>query len=301
MKRLKWFGDRLRDGLEQYIEFAILVGAMIVPFVFNVQTNVSVDKPDMDVKDLLMYFAVKHGNFFIGMALVGLLIGLFHQVNKDRTINRGNYYHQHTMFWYSLCAKLLGYNTCNLLRVPVATQFKLVLRDTFDHYYTGSEEVFPTAENSEKIIIQCCSRGENGTKQFRWGNQSPAEATAGIKEGSCIYIGISDTYPITANLLPDGCFNQHPAFVIQRDSNAQTRVRSYSPKLVQTVNDFVGLLPNEVEIHICPTTNPKNAFRIAEDVFKTAGRDNVKSLFVHTQPNKNKGDWKFSENGKRIY
>lgn len=112
---------------------------------------------------------------------------------------------------------------------------------------------------------------------------------------SVVNIAISDTYPITEDMLPDSCYIFHPTFVIQRESNKKTRVRCYSPNLVHAVNDFVRNLPGTVEVHVFPTTNPKNTYRIVEDVFKTAGRDNIERLVVHTQPNSKKGDWTFSE------
>lgn len=299
LKKLKWLWNRICDGFEQYIEFAILVGAFLVPFRFNVQANVEFDKPSMDVKELLIYYALKHGNVYIGIALVVLIIILFHRINKDRTMNRGNLYHVHTMFWYSLCSWILGYKTCSLVRVPIATQFKLVLKDTFQHYDYGSDDAYTKAEK-DKIIIQRCVKDDKGTKAFKIIDQTADTVAQGVDD-EVINIAISDTYPIKEDMLPDSCYNSHPTFVIQRESNIKTRVRCYSPNLIHTVNDFVRNLPGVAEIHIYPTTNPKNTFRIVEDVFKTAGRDNIQKLYVHTQPNSSKGDWKFSDKTKRIY
>lgn len=171
--RLKWFWDRVHDGAEQYIEFGVLIAAFFIPFRFNVKANVDIKKPSMDVKELLLYYALKHGNVYIGIALVALLIILFHQMNKERTMNRGNLYHQHTMLWYFLCSWVLGYKTCSLVRVPIATQFKLVLRDTFPHYDYGSADAYAEADKEDTIIIQQCVKDEDGTKHFIKVNQLP--------------------------------------------------------------------------------------------------------------------------------
>ena len=302
-KKLKWLIDRIHDGREQYAELGILILVFFIPFFFDVQGNIDVKKPDnLDILKLFLYFALKHGNVGIGIGLIVLMLIILRQFNKDRSMNRGNLYHQHTMAWYSLCSYLLGYKTCNLTRVPIATRVKLVLRDAVEKCNYGSDAAYPEIDKAEdKIIIQQCRMSDDGKKQLKQTDASPSDAARGVTDDYAVNIAISDTYPIREDMLPAKCVTARPMFIIQRENNKKSQVRCYSPNLIHAVNDFVRKLPGVVEIHIFPTTNPKNTFRIVEDVFTTAGRYNLKKLYVHTQPNSSKGDWTFSDDGKRIY
>lgn len=281
MKFFNW----LQDSWGQLVELAILIGALLLPFLLNFQYTVATsDNPPLDPLDLVVYYAVQGGNVYIGVVLFFMIASMFHRMNEGRTLNRGNRYHEHTMIWYWLCSKVLGYGTCSLVRVPIATQFKLVLDDTFDKYDFG--DIAEEADEDAEI------------------ETSPSPNTTGFPSSSdqirWVNLLISDTYPIIIDLLPDDCC-ENSTVIVRRMANKESFARRYSPKLVDSVTNVVRSLPQGSCVNVFATTNPKNTYEIINKVFKTGGRDNISALYVYKQQDGNSKDpWRFVK-AVRIY
>ena len=274
MKFFNW----LQDSCGQLAEFAILIGALSLPFLLDFQyTVVAPDSPTLDPLALVVYYAVRGGNVYIGVVLLFMIIAAFHRLNRSRTLNRGNRYHDHTMLWYWLCSKILGYGTCSLVRVPIATQFKLVLNDTFDKYDFG--EI--TEESDKDDLIEASPLPDSA--DFPSSSDQPGE----------VNLLISDTFPIGFELLPDVC-RENAAVTVRRIANTTSFARRYSPKLVDDVTNVVRKLPQGSRVNVFATTNPKNTYEIVEKAFKTGGRDNLNALYVYKQQDGQSIDaWKF--------
>lgn len=276
MKQL--FG-RIADKGEQLLEISVIAAAAIAPSLIDVQSVIAApDRVELDLLSLLTYYAAKFGNLGIGVFLAAVAIAAFRKVNSKRVVNRGALYHEHGMLWYRFCSKVLGYSTCSLARVPVSTQFKLVLDDTFDKYDFG--EIEKEADNSEIEVFP-----PPGTEGF----PSPSNQARRVN------LLVSDTYPISLEILPDDC-RENTAVSVRRMANKSSFARRYSPKLVDAVTDVVRRLPQGSGVNVFATTNPKNTYEIVNKVFKTGGRDNIDALYVYKQQDGNSEDpWKFVE------
>ena len=271
MKQL--FG-RIADKGEQLLEISVIAAAAIAPSLIDVQSVIAAsDRVELDLLSLLTYYAAKFGNPGIGVFLAAVAIAAFRKANSKRVINRGPLYHEHGMLWYRFCSKVLGYGMCSLVRVPIATQFKLILDDTFDKYDLGEIE----EEDDEDAEIEV----------------SPPPNTEGFPSSSNqagqVNLLISDTYSISSGLLPDDC-RENAAVVVRRLANEASFARRYSPKLVDGVTNVVRNLPQGSHVNVFATTNPRNTYEIVNKVFKTGGRDNINALYVYKQQDGNSED-----------
>lgn len=281
----------LSDNIVQVLQIISLVVVAALPFRFNFKAVVEIKQPGMELQELAIYYALRHGNLCISILLIVLMIALFHKINAEEILNKGNRYHYNHMAWYWICAKVLGYKKCCLIRVPVADQFKLIMSDMFDEYKKDDCEMAP---DDEEILVRTIGRPicnylmlNNSDNDFKL-------------EGNMLYIAISDTYPITDDMLPQLC-NEHNTLIIQRKINELDRTRYKSTALIKKVLNVVKSYDEELEISIFPTTNVNNTFEIANKVFKNGGQDNILHLYVHEQRHETASDWAFSENGIKIF
>ncbi len=270
---------KIKDWGRPLIQVLILIIAFFLPYLFNVAGIISglFNNTQVDFDNIKYYYAMKMGNGMIGILLVLLILFKFiRKSNEDYCLNRGNYYHEHYYLGYLFCAKVLGYKKCSLVRTPIYMQFKLVIRDTFNEYSIGTEEDYNVVDD-EDIEIR------------------------GISDSytSSVNLVLSDTYPISKGMLPASTSNLSTIWIVRMDSNKM--VRTFSKKFCDTIKEIVSGLPNNVEtIHLFSTLNPRHCLWIANNVFKMAGRCQVKNLIIFPQSNKN-GNWNFAENGVVIY
>ena len=123
--------------------------------------------------------------------------------------------------------------------------------------------------------------------------------TSKSAENYSVNLVLSDTYPISKGMLPASTSNLSAIWIVRTDSGKM--LRAFSKKYCNTIKEIVSGLPNNVEtINLYSTINPKHSLWIANNVFKMAGRSQVKVLKVYPQPNKN-GNWNFAEKGIAIY
>lgn len=285
-----WF----QDGFEQLLQLSVLIIAVITPFIFNFTAVVEIKQPKMEIQELVIYYALRHGNICIAIVLAVLMITMFHKINSNKVLNKGNRYHRRTMFGYWLCSYVLGYGKCSLIRVPIADQYKLILSDMFNEYDKGSYE---KASDDEVISV----RKYGSPLHSSLLQENVVENGVDIRmDTDNIFIAISDTYPIKDEMLPDKC-NAHNTIVIQREVNKEDNKRYESKALTAKVLNVIRHLEKEIVINVLPTTNVINTFNIVNEVFKTGGQDNIKHLYVYPQPHNTEDDWSFAKEGIKIF
>ncbi len=270
---------KIRDWKGPYTQLVILVATLAIPSMIDVTSIIRMifSTNNLNFDNAKYFFLMKLGNGIIG--IVFMLIVLFvwiRKSNKSSLLNTGDLYHDHLYVGYWICSKILGYKKCNLIRVPVAMQFKLVIRDTFVDYDYGQDNDYRDIDD-ENIKIKSPSNNYSST----------------------VNLVLSDTYPVFKEMLPTSTSDLSTIW-IQRD-NKNDSVRSYSKKFRESVQNTVRQLPNNVcAINLYPTLNPKHSYWIARNVFKLGGRSNIRILTIFSQPNKN-GNWNFSETGTVIF
>jgi hypothetical protein len=286
----------LTDSLEQMIQLAALAITAFFPFKFDFQSVVKNEKPGMKLQELVTYYALRHGNICIAILLIVLMIALFHKINSDNVLNTGNRYHRRTKIEYWLYSRVLGYKKCSLIRVPIVDQFRLIMSDLFPEYICGEYE---EAKDDEEIKTRMFGDALHSQSFIITSENTSNESYISFK-GKDIYLAISDTYPITEAMLPEIC-TLHNTAIVQRMCNKDDNNRYASKALVKEVRHIVKQLNGQKIVHIFSTTNPYNTRLIVDQVFKTAGRDNIEHLYVHEQLHKTESDWSFLEKCKKIF
>lgn len=268
---MKWKNKRLLlkerfcDFAELCIPIIMIIIVIVGSFHFDFGVIVNLEKPDsLDFYKLATYYVIRHGNYCVAAFLAIEMLRLFHERNAKRVLNRGNRYHDRTMPEYWLASKVLGYGTCDLIRVPIPTQFKLLLSDTFDNYCTGPDDYYQTPEDDDAICEQLVPKGIEGVTS------------------DAVNLIIADTYPISIDQIPE-CVRAYKTLYIKRTGTTEKSVRYYSPELVKRVTEAVRGLPNGTQLNLFATTNPKNTQDIACKVFKLGSRTNISELNVYRQ------------------
>ena len=233
------------------------------------------DKQALGLENLKYYMIMKSGNVIIALLLDVCILFKFRQFNKEKVFNKGNVYHNYPYMWFFIGSKILGYGKCTLKLVPIYLQFKLVLKDTFNEYLIGSDDDYPKKEN-ERIVV----KKENMVAQF-----------------DEINLVFSDTYPVKQDQFPINKKNLPTIFILRDNNNDNNRY--YSDMFIKKIVQEVRNLPENININIFATTNPKHTKCIAEQVFKLADRGNIKKLYVFQQ--ESTGNRMFKEKGIRIY
>lgn len=270
---------RIRDWVRPIMQVLTLVIVFFIPYLINAAGIIKgiFDNTPVNFDNVKYYYVMKMGNGVIGIILMLLMLFKFiRKSNEDYCLNKSNYYHEHLYLGYLFCAKVLGYKKCSLVRTPIYMQFKLAINDTFNEYVVGTEEDYNVVED-ENIEIREISDLYT----------------------SSVNLVLSDTYPISKGMLPASTSNLSTIWIVRIDSSKM--VRTFSKKFCNTIKEIVSGLPNNVEtINLFSTLNPKHSLWIANNVFKMAGRCQIKTLKVFPQPNKN-GNWNFAEKGVVIY
>ena len=285
-----WF----QDSLEQIIQLVALATTVILPFRFDFKAVVTAQPPKMEIQELAIYYALRHGNICIAIILAVLMITMFHKINGNRVLNKGNRYHRRSMFGYWLYSHVLGYGKCSLIRVPIADQYRLVLSDMFNEYELGNYE-----KASDEEIVSVRRFGSPLHSNILQQNEMANEPDIRI-DADNIFIAISDTYPIKDAMLPEQC-NKQNTIIIQRIVNKEDNKRYESKTLTHKVLNVIRHIDREVVVNVLPTTNVSNTYNIVNEVFKTGGQDNIKHLYVYPQPHKTEDDWNFSGKGIKIF
>lgn len=274
---MKKFSRQIEENLRPIAQIILLSVSLFLPVILEASKWIEFifQNVELDFDNAKYYFLLKVGNWGIGIIVMLFVLSQIRKTNKEKLFNTKNVYHDYPYIWYWICAKILGYVKCNLKRVPIYLQFKLVLEDAFSEYDVGTEDDYPKIENEEIEI-----------HKKNWNVDSHE-----------INLVLSDTYPIKKNQLPAAKSILPTLVVIRKRPN---KSRYYSPQFVSKIVDEVRNLPRtETSVNIFATTNPKHTRQIVENTFKMAERGNVKKLVVF--PQSNKGMRRFKRKGKIMY
>lgn len=258
----KYIKNFIFDSARELTQILSLVFCLIAPTIVNLAGIIKTLLGDVSptIENAKYYYLMISGNWTMG-SLIAIYV-LFHIVrksNKEKIYNRGNIYHNKPYWWYWLCSKILGYEKCNLILVPIYTQYKLILRDTFEEY-PFEESLFPQKEcqiNVERKINET-----NDTSKD-------------------INLIIQDTYPIFDNQIPSN-FKPNTTISVKR-SCLRFGERVYSKELVDSIVQEIRELNDDITLNIFSTTNPKNTFEIVKKAISLAERGNVKHVNVFQQ------------------
>ena len=230
-----------------------------------------------EIGNIILYYLLNIGNIGFLIVLLGGLLKIFREFNKDFIMNSSNVYHDYPFFWYWFCARILGIKKCNLILVPIYMQFKLVIEDIFNEYPLDEAD-FPVIKDEVDSAVEKINTGMD-------------------MELSEMNLILEDTYVIELRQIPFSKKNL-PTIKISRNIN-NDHTRHFSPKFIQKISEEIRKLPQINRINIYATTNPMNTLRIIRTTFKMADRGNVDHIFVYQQ--ENKGIRVFCEKVYKIY
>ena len=189
-------------------------------------------------------------------------------------MNEIDVYHNYCYGWYWFCAKILGVKKCDLISVPIYMQFKLVLNKVFNEFPLD-EKHYPEIDNEKVKVIQ---KNEKEPQNE-------------------INLILEDTYVIKNSQIP---YSKRNLFTIKISRNGGSNgERHYSEAFMEKIISTVKGLENTSVVNVYATTNPLHTKYIAERVFKSGGRGDIRKLYVYQQ-NRN-GDRNFEDRGHRIY
>lgn len=141
IKQIKNF---ILDSSRELMQILILFICLIAPTMFNLAGIIKMilGEASPTIENAKYYYLMLSGNGTIGILFAVYVLIWIRKSNKHKLFNRGNIYHNKPYWWYWLCSKILGYQKCNLILVPISTQYKLILRETFEEYPFGDSD-FP--------------------------------------------------------------------------------------------------------------------------------------------------------------
>lgn len=261
VKLIKIIKNKIVDSGREYLQILLLVISFMFPIFVNmseiIRTILGGQNPNLD--NAKYYYLMLSGNNVIGLLFVlYILFNFIRKANKETILNKGNIYHNHTYAWYWFCSKILGYDKCNLVLVPIQMQFKLVVRDTFKEY-PFFENMFLNEDGRQ---VQMTKKSvDNHCNEFT--------------------LIIEDTYPIKEKQIPEKYLNM-PLIKLTRSCNTVGK-RVYSEKFIDTIVQEIRLLPEDSIINIFATTNPKNTYEIAKKGLFLAERSNIIMVNVFQQ------------------
>lgn len=274
---MEHFIEKLKESMCSILEICVLISVFLIPPIFNASKWIGMcfAKNNLNFNNIKYYFLLRAGNWCTGFVVMIIILLKIRTFNKEKLFNTKNVYHDYCYAWYWFCAKILGYKECNTKLVPIFMQFKLVLNDTFEKYYVGTEDDYPIKEE-EQIDIKKL-------------NCNPISDE--------INLILVDTYPILQNQLPSNK-KSLSTIIISRNKNDFNRY--FSQVFIAKIVNEVRKLPDNVNnINIYATTNPKHTSQISDKAFKLAGRENIKKLVVFQQ--EKDGARKFGSTGIVIY
>lgn len=268
----------MKSKRRELVQIACLLIAALIPFFVDLSVYMNrAIKAGVDI-DFKEYLIFDSGKYVISAALVLFILFVFiRKSNRKSVFNEaGNEYYNYSYEWYWFCSKILGYQKCSLIRVPIFMQYKLLINQVFHEYDFGSENDYRHIDNEHIKIIT-----KDGS-------------------GDTVNLVLADTYPIPAALLP-GIVSDFKTILITRE-NTGDGSRYISEEFCNQVQAKVYQLVQSgcKTINVFPTTNVVHNIRIVKSAFMKGGRGDIKHLYVFEQPNSSDGDWRFSDKGIKI-
>lgn len=268
--------DKVLDNERQIFEMIALILSACIPFWVNLKNifNAYLNDQPLSPDNFFWQLAIRGSKSIGSVVLVLIALHFIRKFNKDYVMNNKRVYHDYPYTWYWFCAKILGINKCNLVLVPIYTQFKLVIRATFLDYPLDDQD-YPV-ENDEPAIISAT-----------FNSSTPIDE---------VNIVLEDNYKIDIKQIPIG---KQGLKTIKISRNNNDNSRHFSRKYIDTVINCVASLKENTSVNIYATTNPMNTKYIAKRAFGSGERGNIKHLYVFQQ-NKS-GNRDFEMQGRKIY
>lgn len=267
---------KFKDCKTQLCQLLFIVLALFLPIISNVKSVINTESKNISsniIVNIIYYFLSKLGNLGIGIFIAGIVIWTIKKMNKKKTLNNGNIYHDHSYLWFWLCSNILGYGKCNLVLVPIYMQFKLIINDVFNEFIVTNN--ISKEKTSPKIMHINCNN-----KDFLEYN-----------------LILEDTYSINDFQIPPEK-KQLPTIKVINSETKNEGVRRYNPNFVESVVKEIRALPKGVLINIFATTHAQHNYEIAKQSLTLADRGNVDRVFIYQQE-KDK-DRKFTKEYKVI-
>jgi hypothetical protein len=277
LKITKYVKNFVLDSLRELVQIIFLFICIVFPSFVNLAEIIRtiLGGADPTIENAKYYYLMISGNWTMGSIIaLYVLLYIIRKSNKEKILNKGNIYHNKPYWWYWFCSKVLGYEKCNLILVPIHTQYKLVLRDTFEEY-PFDKSTFP----QQKCEIEI--------------NRNLSKENFSSKEINFI---IQDTYPIYENQIPLN-LREHNSISIKRHSN-RFGERIYSKELIDTITEEIRSLNDGMTLNIFSTTNPKNTYEIIKNSIMLAERGNIKHVNVFQQ--NNEGEREFNNKPHKV-
>jgi hypothetical protein len=274
---MKILYEKISSNERQILEVIVLIVVIFVPWVVDLQElfRKYLNSHPISPDDFFWQVAIRTGRPVASVILFIALLLAIRKFNQGFVMNRKRVYHDHSYAWYWICSKILGIKSCDLVLVPIPTQFKLVIRATFPEYPLDETE-YPVVENELDSIVSVLNK----------------EALA--KEINLI---LEDTYAIEEWQIPK---SKHDCKTIKISrNNGADNSRHFSQKYVEAIIKCIRGLADKVLVNVYATTNPMNTKHIATRVFGLGERGNVEHLYVFQQSKD--GRRRFEEKGRKIF
>lgn len=261
---MKKLVGKIVDSGRPIFQIILLIASLFLPMVVNlseiIRTLFGGQSPDFSTAKY--YYLMQSGNWTMGILLVVIVLFKYiRESNKDKMLCNGNIYHDYSYCWFWFCSKILGYKSCNLILVPIAMQYKLVIRDTFEKYPIPNKSF---TEKELNVIVENYNEDAENTME--------------------VNLILEDTYPITKEQIPESK-KLLRTIKIKHDRKDDVS-RIYNRNFVKEICKVVRALPENVIVNIYSTTNPKHNFEIAKQAFSLANRGNLKELYISARKRK---------------
>lgn len=175
--------------------------------------------------------------------------------NKKQVLNKkGNYDNSYIIFYY--LARLLGFNTINLINISIPNQFIIVAHSIFNHFDTDATYTIKTGEKlSTKFINE-------------------------KSEKSKINLIISDTYKINLDMIPREKNDYYTLYITYSNKTEGSRIKNedfgnFINGVLTKLNEF------EPDVYIYATTNPYSSYSIANSCFKKGTRSYLGDIYIY--------------------
>lgn len=188
---------------------------------------------------------------FIVITLV--LLKFYRKRTSDNLFNNGDVYLDISHFHFYL-AKVLGYKKISLVRIPIALQYKIIIKDIFKKNIAETHE-----RKVKKVKVNIV-------------NENFEEAEVNLI--------LSDTYKVEYNQLPA---NKANLTMVSIDSKAdKVGIRIYNPLFVEEIQHQMFRLSGKYKrINIFSHTNTHHNKEIIESCFKMGGRSQFQEVYVY--------------------
>ena len=265
--------NRIKDWKWQIAQAILPLLLIPVVLIMDVPQRITeaLTKANVEVKDLdtIWRIAIGLGKWPLIVVALFIIYRAIRKHNKDvvlkQNIPSAIVWHSYTGYWF--CRYILNYQTVSLTRIPIPVQFELVWNGLFKKH----EFMDGVIEKTDADTIS-------------------VEVLQAEPYTSTVNLILADTYPLDDwRAKVPAMTTSYSTIIINR--SGERGVRYYSKDYVSKIGTTVHDLPKTVtDINIFATINAAHVYHIANEVFKTGGRDGIKRIRIYQQTS---GTWVF--------